>query len=127
MHQPQRPITADPASLQGGSILSEVRTESKRVAVMTGGTAITGDIIWLIIGVLGAVGGLWWRIEARLSAQDRERDVLKQDLSEYKLYVERNHVSAQVLKVTEKRLIDAIEKLASRLEAIADRFESKRQ
>lgn len=93
---------------------------------MTGATAITGDIIWLIIGVLGAVGGLWWRIEARLSAQDRERESLKSDLSEYKLYVERNHVSAQVLKDTEKRLIDAIEKLASRLEAIADRFDTKR-
>lgn len=93
---------------------------------MTGATAITGDIIWLIIGVLGAVGGLWWRIEARLSAQDRERESLKSDLSDYKLYVERNHVSAQVLKDTEKRLIDAIEKLASRLEAIADRFDTKR-
>lgn len=93
---------------------------------MSGATAITGDIIWLIIGVLGAVGGLWWRIQARLSAQDRERESLKGDLSEYKLYVERNHVSAQVLKDTEKRLIDAIEKLASRLEAIADRFDSKR-
>lgn len=93
---------------------------------MSGATAITGDIIWLIIGVLGAVGGLWWRIEARLSAQDRERESLKSDLSEYKLYVERNHVSAQVLKDTEKRLIDAIEKLASRLEAIADRFDTKR-
>lgn len=91
-----------------------------------GSVPITGDIVFLVIGVLGAVGGLWWRIEARLSAQDRERDSLKQDLSEYKLYVERNHVSAQVLKDTEKRLIDAIEKLASRLEAIADRFDSKR-
>lgn len=93
---------------------------------MDGATPITGDIVFLIIGVLGAVGGLWWRIEARLSAQDREREQLKQDLSEYKLYVERNHVSAQVLKDTERRLIDAIEKLASRLEAIADRFDTKR-
>lgn len=90
------------------------------------GTPITNDIVFLVMGVLGAVGGLWWRIEARLSSQDRERETLKQDLSEYKLYVERNHVSATVLRETEKRLIDAIEKLATRLEAIAERFDPKR-
>ena len=92
---------------------------------MSTGTPITNDIVFLVIGVLGAVGGLWWRIEARLSAQDRERETLKQDLAEYKLYVERNHVSATVLRETEKRLIDAIEKLATRLEAIADRFDKR--
>lgn len=91
-----------------------------------GSVPITGEIVVLFLAVIGGLAGFWWRIESRLSDQDHERQVLKQDLSEYKLYVERNHVSAAVLKDTEKRLIDAIEKLASRLEAIADRFDSKR-
>ncbi len=120
-------VEANPASpIRAGPSYPRSAKSQKGLKAVSGATAITGDIIWLIIGVLGAVGGLWWRIEARLSAQDRERESLKSDLSEYKLYVERNHVSAQVLKDTEKRLIDAIEKLASRLEAIADRFDTKR-
>lgn len=86
---------------------------------------ITGDLVWLVLGVLGAVGGLWWRIEARLSSQDTERSKLKQELSDYKLYVAQNHVSAAVLRDTEQPLIDAIEKLAKRMEAIADRFEER--
>ena len=89
-----------------------------------GSVPITGEIVVLFLAVIGGLAGFWWRIESRLSDQDHERQILKQDLSEYKLYVERNHVSAQVLKDTERRLIDAIEKLASRLEAIADRFDS---
>lgn len=91
---------------------------------MSTSVPITGEIVVLFLLVIGGIAGFWWRIEARLSGQDREREHLKQDLAEYKLYVERNHVSAQVLKDTERRLIDAIEKLASRLEAIADRFDS---
>jgi hypothetical protein len=86
---------------------------------------ITGDLVWLVLGVLGAVGGLWWRIEARLSAQDRERDKLKQELAEYKLYVAQNHVSAAVLKDTETRLINAIEKLTTKMEAIVEKFDER--
>ena len=94
---------------------------------------ITGDLIVLFLALIGGVGGLWWRIEARFAAEDREIAALRQELSDYKLFVERNHVSAQVLRDTEKRLIDdtekrlidAIEKLATRMEAIADRFDSR--
>lgn len=86
---------------------------------------ITGEVIVLFLAVIGAIGGFWWRIENRLSDQDKERGKLKQELSDHKLYVASNHVTAQVLKDTEKRLIDAIEKLADRLEAIADRFDNR--
>ena len=30
-------------------------------------TPITGEIIFLFLAVIGALGGLWWRIEARLT------------------------------------------------------------
>lgn len=86
---------------------------------------ITGEIVALFVVVIGGIGGFWWRIETRLSEQDRKRGELMKDLSDYKLFVAQNHVSAQVLKDTEQRLIDAIEKLAKRMEAIADRFEER--
>lgn len=93
---------------------------------MSTSVPITGEIVVLFLLVIGGIGAFWWRIESRLSDQDHERQILKQDLADYKLYVERNHVSATVLRETERRLIDAIEKLASRLEAIAERFDPKR-
>ena len=87
---------------------------------------ITGEIVVLFLAVIGAIAGFWWRIEARFAAEDDALAELKKELSEYKLYVERNHVSAQVLKDLETRVVNAIEKLATRLEAIADRFDERR-
>lgn len=86
---------------------------------------ITGDLVVLMLLVLGGVGGLWWRIEAKFSAADQARTLLQKELAEYKLFVAQNHVSAAVLKDTEQRLINAIEKLASRMEAIAERFDER--
>ena len=85
---------------------------------------ITGDMVVLFLSIIAAIGAFWWRIEGRLSEQDRARARLQNELAEYKLFVATNHVSAGALRETEQRLIDAVEKLAKRLEAIADRLTS---
>lgn len=77
---------------------------------------ITSEIVILFFVVITGIGGLWWRIEARLSDQDAARSQLQKELSDYKLFVAQNHVSATALRETEQRLINAIEKLASQLE-----------
>jgi len=92
-----------------------------------GSVPITGEVVVLFLVVLGAVGGFWWRIEARFSGEDMVIGELKKELAEYKLYVERNHVSAQVLRDLETRVVNAIEKLATRLEAIADRLDERQR
>ena len=70
----------------------------------------------LFLAVIGAIGGLWWRLEARLSLQDRAREYLQKELADYKLYVSQNHVSAASLMQTENRLMHGIQKLESQLE-----------
>jgi chromosome segregation ATPase len=77
---------------------------------------ITSEIIFLFLTVIGGIGGLWWRIEARLSMQDAARDVLQRELADYKLFVAQNHVSSAALRESEQRLIGAIEKLGNQLE-----------
>lgn len=77
---------------------------------------ITGEIVLLFLAVLGAVGGLWWRLEARLTVQDNARSELAKELNDYKLYVSQNHVSAASLMLTEGRLMHAIQKLENQLE-----------
>lgn len=86
---------------------------------------ITGEIIVLFLAVIGAIGGFWWHIEGRLSEQDVARTILQRELAEYKLFVATNHVSAEALKDVEKRLINALEKLADRLEVIAARLDDR--
>ena len=77
---------------------------------------ITGEIILLFLALIGAIGGLWWRIEARLTAQDRDREVLQKELNEYKLFVAQNHVSSAALLMTENRLMQALQKLETHLD-----------
>ena len=77
---------------------------------------ITSEIIFLFLTVIGGIGGLWWRIEARLSMQDDARSTLQRELADYKLFVAQNHVSSAALRESEQRLISAIEKLGNQLE-----------
>ena len=77
---------------------------------------ITGEIVLLFLAVIGSIGGMWWRLEARLSAQDKAREYLQKELSDYKLYVSQNHVSAVALMQTENRLMAALSKVESQLE-----------
>ena len=77
---------------------------------------ITGELVLLFLAVIGSIGGMWWRLEARLSAQDKAREYLQKELSDYKLYVSQNHVSATALMQTENRLMHGIQKLESQLE-----------
>ena len=77
---------------------------------------ITSEIIFLFLTVIGGIGGLWWRIEARLSMQDDARGMLQRELADYKLFVAQNHVSSAALRESEQRLIGAIEKLGNQLE-----------
>lgn len=85
---------------------------------------ITGDLVLLFLAVIGGIAGLWWRIEARFASAEEARTDLQRELSEYKLYVSQNHVSATALRESEQRLITAIEKLAGRLEMIVNRLDA---
>ena len=86
---------------------------------------LTGDLVMLLLAVLGGVGGLWWRIEGKFAAAEMERSRLARDLSDYKLFVAQNHVSATALREAETRLITAIEKLADRLDAITEKLDAR--
>ena len=95
---------------------------------------ITVPMVLGFISIVGALGSLWWRIEAKLAANatelsaamkalDSDLRATQRDLADYKLHVAQNHVSIPTLKDTEERLITAIDKLASRLETIVARLD----
>lgn len=85
--------------------------------------AITVEMVIAFITIVGAIGGVWWRIEAKFTAFSDELRRARDDLADYKLHVAQTHVSIPTLKDTEERLITAIDKLANRLEMIVTRIE----
>lgn len=52
------------------------------------------------------------------------RMIIQRELSDYKLYVAQNHVTAASLRETEDRLIAALDKLTARLETVVSRIEA---
>ena len=85
--------------------------------------AITTEIIGLFVLLIGTIGGLWWKIEAKIASESNERNRLHADFYEFKLHVAQNYVSSMALRETEQRLITAMEKLAVRMEAVVSRLD----
>ena len=87
--------------------------------------AITVEMVIAFITIVGAIGGVWWRIEAKFTALSDELLRARDDLANYKIYVAQTHVSVPTLKETEERLITAIEKLVTRFETLVARIEKR--
>lgn len=85
--------------------------------------AITGELVGLFVLLIGAIGGLWWKIEARISQETHGREAVQKELNEFRLHVALNYVSATALRETEQRLINAVERLAVRMEAVVARLD----
>lgn len=109
--------------------------------------------IGLALAVAGGLGGLLYYIQEQLgkvgaridgvcadaeekfdeARRDRERaalndqngrTLLQRELADYKLYVAQTHVTGEALRQTEGRLIDALDKVATRLETVVARIEA---
>lgn len=95
----------------------------------------TGVSIWVILGGAGLLLALWGRVEARFAKSDaatakisdettETATKLATELSEYKLFVARNHITAPQLRETEERLIIAMDKIAARMEQMVARLDT---
>lgn len=106
----------------------------------------------LVVTIVGAALGLWWRIEARIGAERAERvadfnrfitevatlrrerieavttvqrdiDDLRNYVKDYQLEVTKNFVPTSYQTKMEDRFIGTVDKLASRLETVITRME----
>jgi hypothetical protein len=85
--------------------------------------AITTELVGLFVLLIGAIGGLWWKIEAKIASESANSRRTQVELYDFKLYVAQNYVSSLALRETEQRLITAMEKLAVRMEAVVSRLD----
>ena len=85
--------------------------------------AITGELVGLFVMLIGAIGGLWWKIESKIQSETDERVKVQRELSDLRLHVAQNYVSSAALRETELRLINAVERLATRMEAVVTRLD----
>lgn len=88
--------------------------------------ADSGITLWMVFAIVGAISGLWWRLEAKFKAIEENRLQLEREFSAYKLHVERTFASSTALEKTESRLIVALNGLSVRVETLISRMEGFR-
>lgn len=88
-----------------------------------------------IIAIAGAALGLWWRIEARVTAERQERQqdarrlaadlmALRERFNAFELDVTKNFVPSSYQEKMEIRFLGSIDKLTGRLEIVIARIEA---
>lgn len=93
------------------------------------GIAITAELVVFGLAVLGAIAGLWWRIEARIdkAASDNalraeaakiKAETAARELAEYKVHVAETFATKAGLTESLNRLHDALDKLTARIDML---------
>lgn len=81
---------------------------------------ITWEMILTLSAVVSIVGGVWWKLQARIQQ-------CHNDLSEFKLEVAEKYASGAQMKEVETRLIASIEKLESHIDKLIETLLDRRQ
>ena len=84
--------------------------------------AVTGDQVGLVLAIIVAFAGLWWRVETRISSGAKEAmtkaDRAQEELAAFKLEVTRGYVPHGYLKEVEIRMLDRLDGLVSELHGL---------
>lgn len=83
-------------------------------------------VVAIVVPILIAFGGLWWRLEARFAAAATDRAGIAKELADYKLHVAEHYavafreaMEAQSLQLR-RDFRQEMEKLGDRIERIED-------
>jgi hypothetical protein len=84
--------------------------------------AITWGQVAYSVGMLTAVGGLWWRfvdpLRKRLDGLDKRIDGLEKSLADFKLEVAKEYATTSAIEQVEERVVAAINRLGDRLDKL---------
>lgn len=93
----------------------------------------TGNILFLI-AVIGAVGGLWWRIEAAIKSAKTEAvtqaaaaaalaSLAQSQLADYKTHVAEHYITKAGLRETTEQIITAVNSVKSDVHGLNERID----
>ena len=80
--------------------------------------------IGLAVTLAGGVAVLWWRVEAMIAAERRERQSLGERFATYQLEALKTFATATAIEKSEERLVAALDGVTKRLDAAITRIEA---
>ncbi len=88
--------------------------------------ALTPNAVMQIVGFLGLLAGLWWRVETRISSGSREAirkaEMAQSQLNDFKLEVAEKYAKNGFLKDVEDRLGQRFDAIVAELHGMRSDF-----
>jgi septal ring factor EnvC (AmiA/AmiB activator) len=86
--------------------------------------AITVEMVGFMIVVLGAISGIWWRVEAKYEGAKKRADDAAEALAAYKTHVAEQYVTKDGLREQLSQVMAGITELKQQLAHVASRVDT---
>lgn len=95
---------------------------------------ITGSLVILVIAIIGAIAGAWWRVELAISRAKREAieqaghagnlaTLTQSQLSEFRTHVAENYISKAGFRETMENLSETLKTINANLTHLNERID----
>jgi uncharacterized protein YpmB len=89
-----------------------------------GGTPITTELVLFLVAVLGAIAGVWWRVEARIEAAKALAAHAVAELADYKTHVAETYITKEGLREQTGQVMAGIGELKASITSVHGRIDS---
>jgi len=80
-------------------------------------------VVGFFVAVSGALWGVWWRVEGRISAAKDRADKVAEDLAAHRLHIAETYVTKAGLQEQTTQIMRAIEGVGSRIDGMNERLD----
>lgn len=85
---------------------------------------ITTELVGFIILVMGAVSGIWWRIEGKVGNAENKADKAHADLAAHKLHVAEAYATKAGLSEQTSQIMKAFDSLGAKIDRTNERLDN---
>ncbi len=87
------------------------------------GPEIMGVVVFFIT-VLGALSGIWWRVEGKISAAKERAEKVSDDLAAHKLHVAESYATKAGLSEQTSQIMKAIDSVSVKIDRTNERLDN---
>lgn len=85
---------------------------------------ITTELVGFVLAVMGAVSGIWWRIEGKIKGVEDKADKATADLAAHKLHVAEAYATKAGLSEQTAQIMKAIDTVGVKIDRTNERLDN---
>ncbi|PWE56383.1 hypothetical protein DEM27_08260 [Metarhizobium album] len=85
---------------------------------------ITTELVGFVLAIMGAVSGIWWRIEGKVKGAEDKADKASADLAAHKLHVAEAYATKAGLSEQTSQIMKAIDTVGVKIDRTNERLDN---